>query len=42
MVSRALAVLHTCIYDAWAAYDEHALGVQGWEILFVSPSVSAI
>jgi len=26
MVSRALAVVHTCMYDAWAAYDEHALG----------------
>jgi hypothetical protein len=21
MVSRALAIVHTCIYDAWAAYD---------------------
>ncbi|HEY2658056.1 MAG TPA: hypothetical protein VGI55_19905 [Solirubrobacteraceae bacterium] len=28
MTARALAVLHTCIYDAWAAYDEHALGTQ--------------
>lgn len=27
-VSRALAVLHTCTYDAWAAYDERALGTQ--------------
>jgi len=26
MVSRALAIVHTCIYDAWAAYDERALG----------------
>jgi hypothetical protein len=28
MVARALAVVHTCIYDAWAAYDEHAVGTQ--------------
>jgi hypothetical protein len=28
MVSRALAVLHTCIYDAWSAYDQHAVGTQ--------------
>jgi len=28
MVSRALAIVHTCIYDAWAAYDERALGTQ--------------
>src|SRR4051794_33626006 len=28
MVSRALAIVHTCIYDAWAAYDEHALGTR--------------
>lgn len=28
MVSRALAIVHTCIYDAWAAYDEQALGTQ--------------
>src|SRR5260370_6947188 len=26
MVARALAIVHTCIYDAWAAYDKHALG----------------
>jgi hypothetical protein len=26
MVARALAVAHTCIYDAWAAYDERAVG----------------
>ncbi len=25
VASRSLAVLHTAIYDAWAAYDEHAL-----------------
>lgn len=28
MVARALAVAHTCMYDAWAAYDEHAVGTQ--------------
>ena len=26
MVARALAIVHTCIYDAWAAYDERARG----------------
>ena len=28
MVARALAVVHTCIYDAWVAYDQNALGTQ--------------
>src|SRR5579864_9201464 len=28
MVARALAVVHTCMYDAWAAYDERAIGTQ--------------
>lgn len=28
MVSRALAIMHTCMYDAWAAYDPRALGTQ--------------
>src|SRR5947199_10804418 len=28
MVSRALAIVHTCMYDAWAAYDTLALGTQ--------------
>ncbi len=28
MVSRALAIVHTCMYDAWAAYDERARGTQ--------------
>src|SRR5918911_627095 len=28
MVARALAIVHTCIYDAWAAYDEWALDTQ--------------
>jgi hypothetical protein len=26
MVARALAIGHTCIYDAWAAYDHKAVG----------------
>jgi len=28
MVARALAVVHTCMYDAWAAYDSRAVGTQ--------------
>jgi uncharacterized protein DUF6851/vanadium-dependent haloperoxidase-like protein len=28
MVARALAIVHTCIYDAWAAYDRVAVGTQ--------------
>jgi hypothetical protein len=28
IVARALAIVHTCIYDAWAAYDENAVGTQ--------------
>lgn len=28
MAARALAIVHTCMYDAWAAYDEHAFGTQ--------------
>ena len=28
MVARALAIVHTCAYDAWAAYDARALGTQ--------------
>ena len=28
MVARALAIVRTCIYDAWAAYDKHAVGTQ--------------
>jgi Domain of unknown function (DUF6851)/VCPO second helical-bundle domain len=26
--ARALAIVHTCMYDAWAAYDPKALGTQ--------------
>lgn len=28
MVARALAIVHTCMYDAWAAYDGAAVGTQ--------------
>jgi uncharacterized protein DUF6851 len=28
IVARALAIVHTCMYDAWAAYDPFALGTQ--------------
>jgi hypothetical protein len=28
MVSRALAIVHTCMYDAWAAYDRVAVGTR--------------
>jgi hypothetical protein len=33
VVARALAILHTCIYDAWAAYDDRAVGTQLGEAL---------
>src|SRR6266849_1149804 len=26
IVARALAIVHTCMYDAWAAYDGDAVG----------------
>src|SRR3989440_9247983 len=28
MVARALAIVHTCIFDAWAAYDKRAVGTR--------------
>jgi hypothetical protein len=28
IVARALAIVHTCMYDAWAAYDRRAVGTQ--------------
>ena len=28
MIARALAIGHTCIYDAWAAYDRKAVGTR--------------
>jgi len=33
IVARALAIAHTCMYDAWAAYDDVAIGtVPGWHL----------
>jgi hypothetical protein len=28
VAARSLAIVDTCVYDAWAAYDEHAVGTQ--------------
>jgi hypothetical protein len=28
MVARGLAIVHTCVYDAWAAYHRHAIGTR--------------
>ncbi len=28
MAARALAIAHTCVYDAWAAYDDRAVGTR--------------
>jgi len=28
VTSRALGIVHGCMYDAWAAYDERAIGTQ--------------
>src|SRR5947209_6668315 len=28
MVARAIAIVHTCMYDAWAAYDPFAVGTR--------------
>lgn len=28
VAARALAIVHTCMYDAWAAYDKRAVGTQ--------------
>ena len=28
MIARALAVCHTCVFDAWAAYDRVAVGTR--------------
>ena len=33
MAARALAIVHTCIYDAWAAYHARALNTQSGESL---------
>jgi len=39
MAARPLAVVHTCIHDAWAAYDEQA-PEQCYGVRSVSPAVS--
>ena len=28
IIARALAIVHTCMYDAWSAYDDRAVGTQ--------------
>jgi membrane-associated phospholipid phosphatase len=38
MVARALAIVHTCMYDAWAAYDQKAIGTQLGGSLRTRPS----
>jgi len=38
MVSRALAIVHTCMYDVWAAYDDRAVGTQLAGVLRRPPS----
>jgi hypothetical protein len=38
MVARALAIVHTCVYDAWATYDRVALGTRLGDELRVGPS----
>ena len=38
MVARALAIVHTCMYDAWAAYDQKATGTQLGDSLRTVPA----
>jgi hypothetical protein len=38
MVARALAIVHTCMYDAWAPYDEKAVGTRLGSSLRTHPS----
>ena len=38
MVARALAIVHTCVYDAWAAHDRVAVGTRLGGALRVTPS----
>jgi hypothetical protein len=38
MVARALAIVHTCMYDAWAAYDRLAVGTRLGGALRLPPS----
>ena len=39
IVARMLAVTNTCMYDAWAAYDEHAVGTRFGGTLRVSDAL---
>lgn len=41
ITSRALAITHTCMYDAWAAYDGRAKGSIGVDLLRPAGSRSA-
>ena len=38
MVARALAIIHTCMFDAWAAYDQKAVGTRLGDALRRPPS----
>jgi hypothetical protein len=38
MVARALHVLHTCMYDGWAAYDYRAIGTRLGDLLRRPPA----
>jgi hypothetical protein len=38
MVARALAIVHTCVFDAWAAYDRVAFGTRLGGALRLPPS----
>lgn len=40
ITSRALAIAHTCMYDAWAAYDKRAKGSSGIDLLRAAGSHS--
>jgi len=37
IVARMLAITHTCMFDAWAAYDVHAVGTRLGSTLRVAP-----
>jgi hypothetical protein len=38
VTARALAIVHTCMYDAWAAYDPMAVGTRSGDVLRQPPS----
>lgn len=42
MVARALAIAHTCMYDAWAAYDHKAVGTRLGGLLRRPPRESTL